>query len=153
MKHSKAAFAAIFISLIVCCTYAQQKRVGTFNRRAVALAYYRSPQWAQVLSQKRAELKAAQQADDPKKVDELNKWFGESQELAHQQVFGSEPVDNILFAMKPAIQEICKAQNLAGVVPSPAPGSTQSVDVTEALLDWLQADEKTRDLIRQMPQK
>ncbi len=130
---------------------AQAARIGTFDRQAVALAYYRSPQWGEVLRQKRAELRAAQQAGDQKKVDELSDWFGQAQELAHSQVFGKAPVDNILKEIAPAIENIRKAENLSAVVAAPAPDSaSQAVDVTPQLLDWLKADEKTRDLIRQM---
>ncbi|HTX74687.1 MAG TPA: hypothetical protein VMD29_00685 [Terracidiphilus sp.] len=133
---------------------AQTARVGTFDRQAIALAYYRSPLWAEVLHQKRMELKAAQQANDQQKVDELNKWGGESQELAHKQVFSpNEPIDNILTAIAPAIQDLCKSENLSKVVPAPAPDASQTVDVTAQLLDWLKADEKTREIIRQMQQK
>jgi hypothetical protein len=137
-----------------CGVAAQGARVGTFDRQSVVLAYYRSPQWADVLQQKRAELAAAKQANDQQKVDELNKWGGESQELAHKQLWGNAPIDNIVAAIGPAIQEICKAENLAAVVPAAAAGAgSQTVDVTAQILDWLKADEKTRELIRQMQQK
>lgn len=151
MKIMTACLLAVAALFSATSTAAQAARVGTFDRQAIALAYYRSPQWAEVLSQKRAELKAAQQANDEKKVDELKKWGGESQELAHRQVFGNEPIDNILSAIRPALEDICKSQNLATVIPAPAPETAPgSVDVTAQLLDWLQADKKTRHLIGQM---
>jgi hypothetical protein len=147
--------------LLVCALFAgartpaaQAARVGTFDRQAIVIAYYNSPQWKQLLGQKQAELKAAQAAGDQKKVDELNKWGSESQDLAHKQLENSAPIDNVLAAIKPAIDEICKANNLAKVVPAPAPDSEfQTVDVTGQLLDWLKADDKTRSFIRQMQQK
>ena len=133
---------------------AQAVRVGTFDRQAIALAYYRSPLWAEVLHQKRMEMQAAKQANDQQKVNELDKWFGDAQELAHRQVFENAPIDNVLKAIAPAIQELCKTVSLSTVIPAPAPdGASQTVDVTAQLLDWLKADEKTRDLIRQMRQK
>jgi Skp family chaperone for outer membrane proteins len=133
---------------------AQTARVGTFDRQTIVLAYYRSPQWAELLHEKRAELAAAKQANDQQKVDELSKWGGESQELAHKQLWGNAPIDNVVAAIEPAIQEICKTQNLSTVVPATtADAGSQTVDVTAQILDWLKADEKTRDLIRQMQQK
>jgi hypothetical protein len=149
------------VSLLACTllfgatgVIAQAPRVGTFDRQAIVVAFYGSPQWAEVLREKQIELKAAQQANDQKKVDELNKWGGESQELAQRQLAGHAPIDNILKAMAPAIQDICKAENLSKVIPASASDpASQTVDVTLELLDWLKASEKTRGIIRQMQQK
>ncbi len=155
MKWMTAILLAGAVVIGVRGGTAQAARVGTFDRQAIALAYYRSPLWAEVLQQKRMEMQEAKQANDQKKVDELNKWGGESQELAHQQVFSANaPMDNILAAIAPAVQELSKSENLSMVVPAPAPDiASQNVDLTGQLLDWLKADEKTRDLIRQMKQK
>jgi Skp family chaperone for outer membrane proteins len=132
----------------------QTARVGSFDRQAIVLAYYRSPQWAETLHQKRMELNAAKQANDQQTVAKLDKWFGDAQELAHKQLWGNAPIDNIISAIAPATEELCKSENLSMVVPAPAQdGATQTVDVTAQLLDWLKADDKTRDLIGQMHQK
>lgn len=154
MKWMTASLLACALLCGVRGVNAQAARVGTFHRPSIVLAYYRSPQWADVLRQKRTELNAAKQANDRQKVDELDKWFGQAQELAHKQLWGNAPIDNILTAIAPAIEDLRKADNLSSVVASTGPDATsQTVDVTAQLLDWLKADEKTRDFIRQMQQK
>jgi len=154
MKRSTATLLALALVFGAKGAAAQGARMGTFDRRAIVVAYYGSPQWAEVLRQKRVELEAARQANDQKKVDELNKWGGESQELAEKQVFNGAPIDNILEAFAPAIGDLCKSEHLSTVVPAPAPdGASQTVDVTAQLLDWLKASHKTRDTIRQLQQQ
>lgn len=136
------------------CALAQNAHLGTFNRQAIIIAYYGSPQWAAILKQKHAELEAAQIAHDQQKIDELNAWGGQSQKTAEEQVFANAPITNIVEALEPAFAEIEKTNNLSGVVEAPAKGAfPDSVDVTDRLLDWLKASEKTREVIRNLPKK
>lgn len=153
---SRWAAILLAIAFLFCAveTASQTVRIGTFDRRTVALAYYRSPQWADLLQQKRAELAEAKRAGDTAKAEKLEAWGGQSQDLAMQQVFGNAPIDNVVAALAPAFTEIEKQENVSSVVPAPAaqPAAVQ-VDVTNRLLDWLHADEQTRKLISQMPKQ
>jgi len=154
MKRSCAHiifFAFLFVSFPAP---AQQTRVGTFDQTSIVIAYYRSPLWSDTLKAKQAELKEAEKAGNTAKADALKAWGGESQELAHKQLAGEAPITNIMDALKPAFAEIEKSAHVSNVTPyTAAINQTDSVDVTGPLLDWLKADEKTRQLIDQLPKK
>ena len=134
---------------------AQPLKVGTFNSRAVALAFYRSDVWAGVMKAKHAERASAQQAGNKEKVAELEKWGGEQQELAHKQVFGSAPIPNILEYVLPGFPEIAKAAGVPLVVGDVyyANDSVQRVDVTMQIVDWLKSNEKTRAMVKDLLDK
>ncbi len=112
---------------------AEPVQVGTFNKQSVVVAFYRSPQWAETLKAKRAELEAAKKANDTKKAEDLKAWGGAQQELAHRQLAGEAPITNILEALTPAFSEIAQKAQVAIIVSdlvysSPA---VQNVDVTD----------------------
>jgi len=58
------ARAAILAAVGVALMPAQPLRVGTFHKSSVVVAFYRSPQWAETLRAKGAELEAAKKAND-----------------------------------------------------------------------------------------
>jgi hypothetical protein len=134
-------------------TAAQTARIGTFDRQAIVLAYYRSPLWAATLREKRGEVAEAKRANDTAKIEELNAWAGKAQELAHEQLWGNADIANVLDALQPAFAEMEASDHLSSVVVAPAPDAqAQYVDVTGRLLDWLNADETTRRMIRELHQ-
>jgi len=140
------------LSLPVVTSHAQTERVGTFKPQSVVIAFYRSPMWAATLKERIAARDSAKRAGDTAKVRELEAWGAAHQELAHQQLEGSAPLTNILDVLRPAFDSITKAEHLRAIVPRPSPDAGgAAVDVTPALLDWLKADAKTRDIIAQMP--
>jgi hypothetical protein len=124
--------------------------VGTFHKASIVVAFYRSPLWAETLKAKMAEMAAAKAANGTKKVQELDVWGNAHQETAHQQLAGEAPITNILEALAPGFPEIAKKARVTMIVAdSPyADRSVEKVDVTEILLDWLKADERTRTIVR-----
>jgi hypothetical protein len=126
----------------------QTAKVGCFDKTAVVVAFYRSPLWAETLRGKKEEQRRAKEANDTAKLKELEEWGGTQQELAHKQLAGEAPITNIVAALQPAFVEIERATKVSQVVPAPYGGKEESVDVTDALLDWLKADERTRQVIR-----
>ncbi len=130
---------------------AQTLRVGTFHQPSVVVAYYRSPLWAQIMKAKMAEMEAAKKANQTSKVQELEAWGQSHQEQSHHQLSGEAPITNILEALKPAFPEIAaKAQVAAIAADLPYTGTVQTVDVTGQILDWLQADENTRRIVKEL---
>ena len=140
------------VCIAVCGVGASaQTRVGTFDRQSIVVAYYRSPMWAAELKAKKAEHDAAVQAGDDKKAEELARWGGEHQQLAHRQLAGEAPITNIVEALQPALTEISKSANVERIVAeAPAGGNVEIVDVTDRILDWLKADEQTRKIIQEL---
>ena len=127
-------------------------RVGTFHKPSVVTAFYRSPLWAEQIKQKMAERDAARIANDPKKIQELEAWGTSHQEMAHQQLAGEASIANILDSLAGAMPEIARRAGVAVIAVDlvyTGP-NIETVDVTAQLLDWLQADERTRNIVREL---
>ena len=150
MKLTNLAAIGLIAALAVSEAPAQTVRVGTFHKASIVVAFYRSPLWAESLKAKTAKMAAAKAANDTKKVQELDAWGNAGQETAHQQLAGEAPITNILAALAPGWPEIAKKARVAMIVADLpyADGSVEKVDVTEMLLDWLKADERTRTIVR-----
>ena len=147
MKLTNLAATGLIAALAVAQAPAQTVRVGTFHKASIVVAFYRSPLWAETLKAKMAEMAAA---NDTKKVQELDAWGNAHQETAHQQLAGEAPITNILEALAPGFPEIAKKARVTMIVADLpyADRSVEKVDVTEILLDWLKADERTRTIVR-----
>jgi hypothetical protein len=127
-------------------------RVGTFHKPSVVTAYYRSPLWTAQIKLKVAERDAARTANDTKKVQELEAWGAAQQERAHQQLDGRASLSNILEVLAAAMPEIAGKANVAVIAAdlSYTASGVETVDVTEQILDWLQADAATRKIVREL---
>jgi hypothetical protein len=135
-------------------TAVQTGPVGTFDKTAIVIAYYNSPQWQATIQEKHQEKDAATKANDTAKAKALEEWGQASQELAMQQLTGNAPIDNILEALQPAFKDIESSLHLGSIVASPSPdASAATVDVTAQLLDWLHADARTRKWISDAKQQ
>ena len=142
--------SAMCLGLPFLASRAQTEQVGTFDRQSVVIAFYRSPMFAATLRERIAARDSAKRLGDTARVRELEAWGAGQQELAHQQLEGTAPLTNILDALRPAFDSITKAAHVRAIVPAPGPRA-DALDVTPALLDWLKADAKTRELIPRRP--
>ena len=149
MRCLNLSAIGLIAALAVAHAPAQTVRVGTFHKASIVVAFYRSPLWAENLKAKTAEM-AAKAANDTKKVQELDAWGKTQQETAHQQLAGQAPIANILEALAPGLPDIAKKARVSMIVADLpyADSSVEKVDVTEMLLDWLKADERTRTIVR-----
>ena len=139
MKH---LISLAMLGLMTGSAPAQTIRVGVFNKPTVVVAYYQSPIWAETMKAKRAEQQEAKKANDPKKLEELEKWGQAHQERAHQQLAGEASIDDIVAALAPALPEIAnkaKVSIIATDLPYAGP-SVEKLDVTDLLVDWLKAN-------------
>lgn len=141
--------ALVMSSLAV---HAEPFRVGTFDNRAVALAFYNSDDWAGVLKAKLGERESAKKAGNDERVRELEKWGQEQQDLAHKQVFDSAPITNVLEYLAPAFADIARSAGVAVIVSGVqyTDSTVQKVDVTPQILDALKATARTREMIKRL---
>jgi len=132
----------------------EKTRVGTYDSRAVAVAYYRSEAWRLELRRHHAEHETAKAAGDTKRAAELEKWGEAAQEQAHRQTFGDAPIDNILVAMTNSLPQILKQANVQKIVASTMPreASVETVDVTALMMGQFHPDEKTLKIIEDLKQ-
>jgi hypothetical protein len=134
------------------CVAAQTMKVGTFDRTSIVVAFYDSPMWAAVLKEKQAEQDKAKATGDQKKVAELNKWGKTQQKLAHKQMAFNTPIDNILQTMKPMFAAVEAQAHVTTIMPEGAriDKKMATVDVTDMLMEQLQADANTRQSAEQL---
>jgi hypothetical protein len=138
---------------------AKPLRVGTFDSRAVALAFYRkfyrSPEFVAHMKKLKEEHDKAKAAGDQKGAKRLEAEGRGEQEQSHSQVFGSAPVDEIVAKIKDRLPEIAKQAGVDLVVSKWSityrSSGAELVDVTEAMAKLFQPDEQTLKLIRELP--
>lgn len=133
-------------------TSGSKVRVGTFDSRAVAMAYYRSEAFIRQMKDLRAEYEKAKAAEDEKRVKELEVEGPAQQELMHKQGFGTWPVDNILEKIKGKIPEIARQADVDVIVSKwniVYQGSgVELVDVTDLMVKPFDPDEETLKIVK-----
>lgn len=149
---SKLVVATILAATAVASLTAQTVKVGTFERASLIVAFYGSPQWADVLKKKEIERQQAMQANDQKKVEELEHWGGSAQQLAEKQLAGATSIQNILDTLRPIFPDVAAKAHVAMIVTglAYADATVERVDVTDLLLDSRQANQTTRQIIEEI---
>lgn len=133
------------VLLLSAAGFQPAERVGVFHHPSVVAAYYRSELWLRQVRERRDAMEAARRAGDRVKAAELERWGREAQRLAHRQLAGKAPVDNVWEALQPLLPEVAARAGVSRVVLDPPPDA-EAIDVTETLLDALQADPATRKI-------
>lgn len=136
---------------------APQVRIGVYQSRAVALAYFRSETGSKEIEALYKEAKAAQEGPDKQKAAEWKEKMQAIQGRRHAQVFADSPVDDVMEKMKDALPEVAKKANVAAIVPAVSykEQGVTTVDVTDLLVEACQPTEQTRkmaaDLVKHPP--
>jgi len=162
MKESHATLLLLTVILVLAgCQSSSQKqpdctgaRIGTYDSRAVAVAFVGSEVYKNTAGKKMnemmAEYKKAESEDDKQKLAELKARGEAKQALLHKQGFSTAPVDDILEHISDRLPEIKKqvgvdvlvskwdAQTLA------EHKSAEQVDVTMLLVEVFQPNEKQK---------
>jgi hypothetical protein len=89
-------------------TNAAPVRVGIYDSRAVAYAWFWSAPVQQRLQEQMAAARAAKQAGDTARFKELDAALRQLQDEMHREVFSTAPADGALAAIKKRIPEIEK---------------------------------------------
>jgi len=129
-------------------------RIGTFDSRALAMAYYRSEPFRRHMADLHRQLDEAKANGDEERVQELERYGPELQTLVHKQGFGTWPVDNILEKIKDEIPQIAAQAEVDVIVSKwdivyPKSG-TEFVDVTDLMVAPFDPSEDTLKVIREI---
>jgi hypothetical protein len=113
-------FALFFFPIFQNSALGQEKiRIGTYDSRAVAIAYFNSPCGKQVmelmgtLQKKKRE---ALEANDTLIIKKLNREGEMRQAIMHEQGFGTGSVKDLLVTIKDKIGLLAKSENLDIIV-------------------------------------
>lgn len=124
-------------------------RIGTYDSRAVAVAYARSDLMRQKLAGPLKELAEAKKAGDQKRVDELNA-MGESMQIRlHLQGFSNARVDDILDVVRDELPNVAAQMNVAVITNAINyhNASVELVDVTDELVALFHPDPETLKIV------
>lgn len=129
---------------------AVKTRVGTYDSRAVAVAFCGSAAFNQRLAEQKKAAEQAEAANDRPKIEALRAEAAAGQQLLHKQGFSTASVDDILERIKdrlPAIKERAGVTVLVSKWDKPGLAGypdAEFVDVTMALVDAFDPNPRQR---------
>jgi hypothetical protein len=120
MSVSKTFLTAIVLSLFIFSaginSYAQTKvRVGTYDSRLIAIAYYNSKLF-KLPGEVREKMKAAQEKNDTVTISAISKEMPLRQRYMHEQGFGKASVCYLIEEIKDKVAEYVKKEKLDFIV-------------------------------------
>lgn len=159
-----AGLGIALAGVLALCVGAQAERgargegvvVGTFDSRAIAVAYARSTAFQEYLEAQQEDIESAREraraAKDDELVAALDALGPAMQERLHRQGFGTAPVDDVLARIEDELPAIAARAGVDVLVSKWAltwtdPDAT-FVDVTEPLAATFQPDEATWRAVR-----
>ena len=160
MKRSTMLAAAVLSLTATGLIEAQETvdpalRIGTFDSRAVALAYYRSPEGLDRMKPEwDRELREAEAAGDSARVAELKLFMPSFQHLLHQQVFSTGSICNVLREIEDELPVIAAEAGVDLIVSQwEVPYRASHVEVTDVTSDIVAlfvVDEETASFVAQI---
>ncbi|MFC1758657.1 hypothetical protein ACFL2H_07800 [Planctomycetota bacterium] len=132
-------------------------RVGTFDSRALAMAYYRSEAFKDHMKEMHARHEKAKTDGDEQLAKKLAAEGPALQELIHKQGFGTWKVDNLLEKIKTKIPEIADQADVDVIVSkwnivyrNP---TTKFIDVTDLMVKPFEPDQATLTVIKEIQEQ
>lgn len=156
MKHSIIAAGIACVMLFGLTSNSQTQevakkiRVGVYDNRAIALAYFGSEH--NIFLKKRAEHHEAQAAGDSARAKELTEWVERFQRQIHFQGFCRVPVDDLLLVVKENLADVAKSTgvDLIGWNPDYVGAEVEVVDITNELVSLFNPTEEKLKQIRSL---
>lgn len=128
--------------------------IGTFDSRCVAVAYYRSAEFLAEVDEQKAEYEAALQSGNTDRADELGILGPEQQQLAHEQVFSTGDIDEIIWMIWSELPAVAEETGVDVIVSTwdiiYRDEMMQFVDVTDQLVMFFNPSEETLGIIESM---
>ena len=132
----------------------QELRVGTFDSRVVALAFWRSLEGMEILNGLHKEMAKAKEEGDEKRIAELEIEGPGLQVRLHQQVFSTGSVTDVIERIEKELPKIAEEAGVAIIVPKWNVAwqgkSLEVVDVTDQLVACFNPSEQILMMIGQM---
>jgi hypothetical protein len=130
---------------------AQKVRVGVFDSRMVALAYYNSDEQRTFMQDLMVRLKAAKAANDAAKIADLEFRGPAVQNLMHYQVFSNASIPNVMEKLAPELPKIAADARVSIIVSKWDVAfhdpNVEYVDVTDTLVARFNPSEKVQKWI------
>ncbi|MHC4942721.1 MAG: hypothetical protein ACYTG7_06840 [Planctomycetota bacterium] len=122
-------------------------RIGTFRRVDLLIAFYRSELHDHWLTLLRSYHEIAKGLGDEKLVEGIEGAGWGSQEVAHKQLAGEAPLDNIFLCIDEKLPEVAAATGVYMIVEEGKEPDTgeEGVDITEHLTGLFKTSPKWKD--------
>lgn len=158
VQNKKTAFFSVVclcvFFLSVSCIFGQSLKIGTFDSRAVALAFWRSPAGMGHIDSLRQEYANAESKGDQELLEELKHKLPGLQVRMHLQVFSTGTVQDILRKIEDKISEIAESAGVSLVVSKweieYANPAIEKVDLTSDLVALFNPDEAVLNMLTEM---
>lgn len=148
MRRSIIATLAVSVMLLIYVSggHAQERagkiRVGTYDNRAIAIAYATSEY--NPVAGKMAELDTAKAVGDTARVTELNEWGMKMQRQLHRQGFCRVPVDDLLASVRDRFRGIASKTgvDLISMQCDFTGANVEIIDITDELVALFKPSEQ-----------
>lgn len=160
LKHTSVKAILCVIGLLLigpgvahCQTSKAAVRIGTYDSRAIAIAYYRSGHLSEMTGLQ-TEYAKAKAANDDKRAKELEAAGIAWQELLHEQAFSTGSISNIIATIKDKLPAIAKEAGVALLASkwdvTYRDSAVEYVDVTMSLVKLFNPGEQVMKLIEDL---
>jgi hypothetical protein len=161
-KNSTIYLLILFISLCLIIisgreSIAQDKiRIGVFDSRAVAVAFYNSKfsNVQQIFGEIGKRMKAAQDSNNTEEITNIQEEAKMRQAFIHEQGFGKGSVSAIMEMMKDKIIELSNKENLNVLISRWelvfTSTNAEVIDVTDKITDLFEPDERIKTILQEM---
>lgn len=167
MSSQKGSFSISIIAFLLLGLFfgsgnkanAQTKfRIGVFDSRAVAVAYYQSKfsNAQETFGSLHARMKEAKDKDDKKAIEKIEREGMLRQAFMHEQGFGRGSINNVTETMKDKMAQLAKSEKLSAIVSKWelvfSGVDVVSIDVTEKIVDFFEPNEKIKSMMKEIMQ-
>lgn len=148
----------INLTAIQTVSFAQQKlRIGTYDSRAVAIAYFNSAygkQMQEIMMKLQQDNAKAIAEKDSIKTKKLNREGQLRQAFLHEQGFGTGSVNNLLTNIKEKLDKFAQDEKLNAIVSkwelNYSDINVEIVDVTEQVANLFEPNKKFKDILKEL---
>lgn len=127
-------------------------RIGTYDSRAVALAWARSASHQRMIAAMASEAADSRRGGNIPRAEEIEQQLKQRQFMLHAVTFSNAPPTEALRSLQPHLEEVARKHGLVAIVDALdyRAQDIQTVDLTETLVDRFEPTAETRKLAHEM---
>lgn len=152
----KKSLIALFILVIPVLLFSQtvKPRVGIFDSRMIAVAYYQGEEGQKETKALMSEIEKAKNANDNETLMKLQEKARLIQKIANDQGLGRGSIASILEKYRKELGEIVKKEKLSCIVSKweifTSGKEIDYVEITEKILEIFKPNDKVKELIKEL---
>ena len=134
-------------------------RIGVFDSRAVAVAYYNSDfsnNYRQIFQSLATQMQEAKSKDDKEAIAKIEREATLRQAILHEQGFGTGSVINITETVKDSLIKLANEENLSAIVSkweiSFSNNNVELIDITEKIVHFFDPNDQMKDMVKEIMQ-